>query len=108
MNLPSAQVVAPVLVAVVTAAGRRCECTRKGCHGTPARCERAWPEHRLAAAPRDVTIPAHAAWQVPVQDLAAWCERCHDLGQKAGQRERSAAPAAAAGALPLDIEGVAS
>ena len=83
-------VASPVLVAVVTAAGRRCECTRVGCHGKTARCERAMPGHRLVAAPRDVTTPEHAAWRLPVAELAAWCSRCHDHAMAEARRARQA------------------
>jgi hypothetical protein len=95
----------PVLVQVVTAAGHRCECTRTGCHGRADRCGRGLPAHRLVAAPRDITVPAHAAWRVPVAELAAWCDRCHEHGQTAGRRARSTALAEAAAAvvLPLDL-----
>jgi hypothetical protein len=71
----------PVLVEVVTRAGGRCECTRRGCHGRSVRCEQALPGIRLIAAPRDPAVPGYAAWRVPAGELAAWCNRCHQNTQ---------------------------
>jgi hypothetical protein len=97
---------APVLVQVVTRAGRRCECTGRGCHGRTERCERALPAVRLLAAPRDVSVPVHAAWRIPTEELAAWCGRCFDHAQAQARRARTArlAGQAAAGVLPLDLD----
>ena len=81
----------PVLVQVVTRAGRRCECTRRGCHGRAERCERAMPGIQLNAAPRDHTVPMHQAWRAPVAELAAWCGRCFEQAQADGRRDRAAA-----------------
>ena len=78
----------PLLVQVVTAADGQCECTRPGCHGRSARCEHRTPQVRLIAAPRDVAVAPHAAWRVPVEGLAAWCERCYTHARTEGQRTR--------------------
>jgi hypothetical protein len=86
----AALVASPVLVQVVTTAGHRCECVGKGCHGKSARCARTMPGHRLVAAPRDVTTPEHAAWRLPVRELAAWCQRCHDHAMAEARRARQA------------------
>lgn len=84
-------VATPLLVQVVTAAGGQCECTRRGCHGQAARCEQETPRVRLIAAPRDVSVAPHAAWRVPVEELAAWCERCYARAWTEAQRARDAA-----------------
>ena len=89
-------------VQVITAAGRRCECT--GACGTrhpswSGRCVSgllgAAP---LLAAPRNPTTPPHRAWQVPPRDLAAWCPRCLD-----GARRRHQTPPAVTAAQQLDV-----
>jgi hypothetical protein len=93
MSIPTSHtgaVCPPVLVAVVTAAGRRCECTRPGCHGRSQRWERTLPPARLLTAPRDVTVPTDAAWRLSVEELAAWCQRCHDHALAEARRPRRA------------------
>ena len=100
-------VAAPLLVQVVTAGGGQCECTRRGCHGRAERCEHETPQFRLIAAPRDVTVAPHAAWRVPVEELAAWCERCYARARAEGQRARDAAAQQAAMADVLEWGDVA-
>jgi hypothetical protein len=96
----------PVLVEVVTRAERRCECTRRGCHGQGERCVRGLPASRLIAAPRDITVAPHAAWRVPVAELAAWCVKCFERAQADGRRERNAAATARLSAATL-LDGAA-
>lgn len=96
----------PVWVQVVTAAGRRCECT--GACGHPhdrrepeARCEATGTGRVLYAAPRDSGVPAEAAWRVPTGELAAWCAGCLD-GARAASRRFVTGPVCRADGLPLD------
>jgi hypothetical protein len=91
----------PAFVEVVTRAGRRCECTGRGCHGSGERCQRSQPGQRLIVAPRDVTVPARLAWRVPLPELAAWCVRCHDLAVADRRRRGRESAAASVPTLPL-------
>lgn len=99
------RVVVPVLVQVVTRAGHQCECTNRGCHGRVERCERTHPQVRLIAAPRDARVAVHAAWRVPVEELAAWCPSCCERAQASARRQRveDAARRLAAHALPIGL-----
>lgn len=83
----------PLLVDVMTRAGRRCEATRTTRAGV-VRCDHEAPAHELVAAPRDPAIPDHAAWRVPAEDLAAWCIPClvvarrkHEAAQRRHRKE---------------------
>ena len=79
----------PTLVHVVTASGRRCECTGvcgRSHAAAGGRCDRGHQHglvpDRLYAAPRDPSVPAHQACWVPVESLAAWCGPCLDRARR--------------------------
>lgn len=99
------QVSVPVFVQAMTRAGRRCECTRRGCHGRSGRCERSHLGSRLVVAPRDASVPAQSVWRVPVADLAVWCPRCHAIAVCDGTRARAELARQAHDVLPLALPG---
>lgn len=93
----------PVWVEVITRADWRCECagecgrTHKS---TGYRCgqRQDWMEVDasravLLVAPRDLTVPDHAAWRLPAAELAARCGPCLDAARRSAARKVAAARA---------------
>jgi hypothetical protein len=104
---------APTYVHVVTAAGRRCECTgscgrdHTARHGD-GRCPvgaglRAGA--RLVAAPTDPAVPAHQAYRVPVEGLSAWCGPCLDRARRLAAASRPVTPTDIPSLFEIDITG---
>lgn len=111
MTARHAEVMVPVLVEVVSRAGRRCECAgacgRKHKDAGGRCATEHGTSHPLFAAPRDPAVPEHTAWRVPVEELSAWCSPCLDAARRATARQvaarRAAELADATGELDLGL-----